>query len=123
MRRVAQAHCTKPLCVLRVALAAAGRASAGDASEETPSASRPAGQQASPPSVTLRQKGVNDGSQPPTPDVRLYHRAVVVAQENTGATAPQPGPPASPTRTHMGILERGLQICSALRKRLTRRSS
>mmetsp|Transcript_5958 Transcript_5958/g.17050 ORF Transcript_5958/g.17050 Transcript_5958/m.17050 type:complete len:903 (+) Transcript_5958:293-3001(+) len=55
-----------------------------EASEDTPVASRPA-QQASPSSVTLRQKGVNDGSQPPTPDVRLYHRAVVVAQENTGS--------------------------------------
>ena len=34
---------------------------------------------ASPGSVSLQQKGL-DPRTPPTPDVRLYHRAVVVAQ-------------------------------------------
>ena len=34
---------------------------------------------ASPTSVSLQQKGV-DPRTPPSPDVRLYHRAVVVAQ-------------------------------------------
>lgn len=56
-------------------------ASPGEA--ETPAASRPAAH--SPSSVTLAQAGMDDRSLPPTPDVRLYHRAVVVAQENTGA--------------------------------------
>jgi hypothetical protein len=56
-------------------------ASGGEA--ETPAASRPAAH--SPSSVTLAQAGMDDRSLPPTPDVRLYHRAVVVAQENTGA--------------------------------------
>ncbi|CAL5230077.1 g13534 [Coccomyxa viridis] len=36
---------------------------------------------ASPTSVSLQQKGV-DPRTPPTPDVRLYHRAVVVAQQD-----------------------------------------
>ena len=38
-----------------------------------------------PPSVTLQQRQGSYGSRSPaTPDVRLYHRAVVVAQESTG---------------------------------------
>lgn len=42
-----------------------------------------------PPSVTLQQRQGNFGSRSPaTPDVRLYHRAVVVAQESTGETSP-----------------------------------
>lgn len=55
-------------------------ASSGEA--ETPAASRPAAH--TPSSVTLAQAGMDDRSLPPTPDVRLYHRAVVVAQETTG---------------------------------------
>ena len=39
----------------------------------------------SPPSVTLQQRKLLEQRTPPTPDVRLYHRAVVVAQEATGA--------------------------------------
>ena len=40
----------------------------------------------SPSSVTLQQRGI-DPRTPPTPDVRLYHRAVVVAQaSNMAAT-------------------------------------
>lgn len=39
----------------------------------------------SPPSVTLQQRRLQEQRTPPTPDVRLYHRAVVVAQEATGA--------------------------------------
>lgn len=38
----------------------------------------------SPPSVTLQQRRLQEQRTPPTPDVRLYHRAVVVAQEATG---------------------------------------
>lgn len=38
-----------------------------------------------PRSVTLQQRQGNNASRSPaTPDVRLYHRAVVVAQESTG---------------------------------------
>ena len=37
-----------------------------------------------PPSITLQQRKTAERT-PPTPDVRLYHRAVVVAQEATGA--------------------------------------
>jgi hypothetical protein len=55
-------------------------AQAGEA--DTPAASRNAAH--SPSSVTLAQAGMDDRSLPPTPDVRLYHRAVVVAQEATG---------------------------------------
>lgn len=58
------------------------RDTAESAGEETPARSRQG--PGSPSTVTLRQKGVNDGALQPTPDVRLYHRAVVVAQENTG---------------------------------------
>jgi len=61
------------------------RSQPGPSSEETPAASRPAVH--SPTSVTLQQKGLDDRSLPPTPDVRLYHRAVVVAQEATGEHA------------------------------------
>lgn len=39
----------------------------------------------SPPSVTLQQRKLQEQRTPATPDVRLYHRAVVVAQEATGA--------------------------------------
>ncbi len=42
---------------------------------------------ASPPSITLQQRKSAEQRTPPTPDVRLYHRAVVVAQEATGALA------------------------------------
>ena len=38
-----------------------------------------------PPSITLLQRKTAEQRTPPTPDVRLYHRAVVVAQEATGA--------------------------------------
>ena len=38
-----------------------------------------------PPSITLQQRKTAEQRTPPTPDVRLYHRAVVVAQEATGA--------------------------------------
>lgn len=38
----------------------------------------------SPPSVTLQQRKLQEQRTPATPDVRLYHRAVVVAQEATG---------------------------------------
>ncbi|KAK9908007.1 hypothetical protein WJX75_001420 [Coccomyxa subellipsoidea] len=38
----------------------------------------------SPSSISLQQRGL-DPRTPPTPDVRLYHRAVVVAQESTGS--------------------------------------
>jgi hypothetical protein len=49
----------------------------------------------SPGSVTLQhKKGSEAPRTPPTPDVRLYHRAVVVAQEATGATARRPVSPA-----------------------------
>ena len=47
---------------------------------DSPTASTPG-------SVTLQMKQAHaDANQrtPPTPDVRLYHRAVVVAQEATG---------------------------------------
>jgi len=40
-----------------------------------------------PPSITLQQRKTAEQRTPPTPDVRLYHRAVVVAQEATGARA------------------------------------
>ena len=60
-------------------------ASSGEA--ETPAASRPTAH--TPSSVTLAQAGMDDRSLPPTPDVRLYHRAVVVAQETTGVSRGQ----------------------------------
>ena len=41
---------------------------------------------ASPPSITLQQRKSAEQRTPPTPDVRLYHRAVIVAQEATGAS-------------------------------------
>ena len=51
-------------------------------------ASSPGSRSGSPGSLTLAQRGAGRGAAartPPTPDVRLYHRAVVVAQEATGS--------------------------------------
>ena len=52
--------------------------------EGAPAESSGCGDNVSPQSVTLQQRKLQEHRTPPTPDVRLYHRAVVVAQEATG---------------------------------------
>ena len=60
----------------------------GRVSARISDAGSPGSRSGSPSSLTLAQRGAGRGAAartPPTPDVRLYHRAVVVAQEATGS--------------------------------------
>ena len=67
---------------------------------DSPTASTPG-------SVTLQMKQAHaDANQrtPPTPDVRLYHRAVVVAQEATGGHLPSAAPLTQPAAMAASML-------------------